>query len=273
MSPLLNAYDLVAVQEDFFYHDALVSQAIHAHQSVKDTTVGLTGLPLGDGLNTLSRSPFGGFTRITWDDCFGIFTNDNDCLTNKGLTFARHELEPGAFLDVYNWHTDSGTADVDLEACRSNVRQLYGFIEANSAGNAVLVLGDTNSRYTRAGDILPEMLAAVDLFDVWLELVRGGSVPGVGPFLDAGCAADPDGPDCELIDKTLYRSGARLELTPPSYEVPGNFVDAAGAPLSDHLPISATFRFTAVPAPTTACLALLLPLVLLSRSRRRSSGR
>lgn len=265
ISPLLNDYDLVLVQEDFSYHDVLVSQVTHPHVSQKDTAPGPFALGLGDGLNTLSRSPFSDFTRITWNDCVGLdFTNvggDNDCLTNKGISFARHELEPGIFLDVYNWHADAGSDDANLEARRSNVRQLYEDIETNSAGNTVLVLGDTNSRYTRDGDIIPQMLLEANLTDVWLELVRGVP-PDTGPFLTDGCATAPDGPDCELIDKIFYRNGSRLQLTPLSYSVPGGFVDVNGDPLSDHLPLSAVFSFTAVPEPGTTWL-LLCGLLLL----------
>jgi hypothetical protein len=258
ISPLLNAYDLAVVQEDFNYHEPLVAALTHPYQSVKDNTPGPYGIQygfaFGDGLNTFSRSPFAAFQRVTWSECFGVFTNSSDCLTPKGFTVARHELEPGVFVDVYNLHSDAGSADPDLAARRANIRQLYQFIAQYSADHAVLVLGDTNSRYTRAGDVLPEMLAAVGMSDVWVELERGGALPAVGAALTAGCAVDLAGGDCERVDKIFYRSGGGVILTALDYAVPPEFVDAAGVRLSDHDPVSAVFAWSVVPEPATALL-------------------
>jgi len=283
MSPRLNAFDLVAVQEDFGFHQNLVFQATHPFQSVKDTTdtalavdlammIGLPPPGLGDGLNRLSRIPFENHMRITWNDCFGELTNGSDCLAPKGFAVARHELAPGAFMDVYNWHADASDAPEDLAARRSEVRQLYTFIQSFSAGQAVLVLGDTNSRYTRAGDILPEMLAATGLSDVWVDLAAGGVTPGVGPKLDACVVNGPAGGDCERIDKIFYRSGGGVTLVPTAYEVPSDdFKDFSGLPLSDHEPVVARFQW-AVPEPSPSALValgiVLLALAVAAAPRR-----
>lgn len=274
ISPLLNAYDIVAVQEDFAYHPLLVASLTHPYQSIKDDTPGEAGEQLGfafgDGLGSFSRLPFGAFERVTWNECFGLFTNGSDCLTPKGLSFQRHELAPGAWLDVYNWHADAGRSADDDAARASNTRQLYEEILARSAGNAVIVLGDTNSRYTEAGDVLPEMLAAAGLTDVWLELERGGVRPAIGPAL-RDCA-DPSSGGCERVDKIFYRSGATVLLEALDHEVLRSlFSDAAGAPLSDHDPVYARFEVRVVPEPGTLLL-LGGGLGWLARRRRAHAG-
>lgn len=280
ISPRLNAFDLVAVQEDFGFHEELTSQIVHPFVSVKDTT----DVPfvidaidpdpqLGDGLNTFSFSPFSNFTRVTWNQCFGVFDSGSDCLAPKGFSFGRHEVEPGVFVDVYNLHADAGGDPGSLEARRSNLRQLADFILATSEGNAVIVLGDTNSRYTRDGDILPEFVAAVGLADTWIELSRGGVIPDVGAAL-TDCASDLAGASCERVDKIFYRSGDDVQLTALSHSVAGDWVDAAGAQLSDHWPVSAEFGVRAVPEPSAGLLlAVSLGGLAVFRRHRRSDAR
>jgi hypothetical protein len=259
ISPRLNAFDLVAVQEDFSFHTELTSQIVHPFVSVKDTTdvpiVAASGLDLGlgDGLNTFSFSPFTDFTRVTWNECFGLFDSGSDCLAPKGFTLARHEVEPGVVVDVYNLHADAGGGPDDLAARRSNLRQLADFILATSSGNPLIVLGDFNSRYTREGDILPEFLTTVGLTDVWIELSRGGVMPELGPSL-GDCNSDLAGASCERVDKILYRSGGDVQLAAISHTVPGDWIDSEGGQLSDHWPVSAGFRVTVVPEASTGLL-------------------
>jgi hypothetical protein len=252
VSPLLNGYDLVVVQEDFFFHADLTHAIDYPYVSEKDTS-GVAGS--GDGLLRMSEFAFTDFVRVPWVACFGFLTNDSDCLTPKGFSAARHELEPGVFLDVYNLHAEAGGDEGDLAARRAGLRQLVDFAEVYSAGNAVLILGDTNSRYTRAGDILPEVIADLALGDVWVELARGGAFPAVGSALQD--CADPAGGGCERVDKVFYRSSEALALTPLLYEVPdGEFLDAAGLPLSDHEPVRVSFAYEAVPEPARGLLLL-----------------
>jgi len=270
ISPLLNAYDLVLVQEDFFYHELLVADLEHPYQTIKDTNPGPLGTGLGDGLNSFSWLPFQDFTRVTWEECFGLVENASDCLTPKGLSYQRHVLAPGAFLDVYNWHSDAGGDPEDLAARRSNVRQLLAEVLARSEGHAVLVMGDTNSRYTRDGDILPELIDGAGLADVWVELERGGERPAIGPSLNGGCATDPAGGECERVDKIFYRSSDRVILEPLEHDVPvDTFSDANGEPLSDHDPVYARFEVTVVPEPGAAVAGAAAAGTLLARVRTR----
>jgi endonuclease/exonuclease/phosphatase (EEP) superfamily protein YafD len=91
----------------------------------------------------MSRFPYDDWERVTWNDRNGV-----DVLTPKGFTMARVRLQDGVYVDVYNLHTQAQTADADLAARRKNILQLIGTIESVSAGRAVIVMGDTNTRYT-----------------------------------------------------------------------------------------------------------------------------
>lgn len=240
ISPLLNNYDIVLVQEDFAYHRELVSAAEQPYQSTPERSQN----SLGDGLNILSTYPFEDLVRTGWTDCSGTSSNGSDCLTPKGLFRTRVALADDAFVDVYNLHTDAGLAPPDVAARTANLAQLEQAITANSAGNAVIVAGDFNERYSYADETVSDLLAALGLSDVWVELERNSVVPLSPSPTAPECENDNANLNCERIDKILYRSSPQVALTPTAYRVDSAiFVDAAGQPLSDHPPVVAVFDF------------------------------
>ncbi|MGI5290507.1 jacalin-like lectin [Nonomuraea polychroma] len=245
-TPLIGArlapYDIVHVQEDFNYHAALYAADDHPHRT---PTSG--GVPFGSGLNTLSDLPYDAddFERVTWDTCS---IGSGDCLTPKGFTFMRVRLATGVYAHLYNLHTDAGTESGDLAARRANLLQLSAFIQTHSAGHPVIVYGDTNTRYTRTGDNIRDLLAQNGLTDVWVQRVRGGTPPAAGsPALTCDDAAVTNA--CEVVDKILYRGGPYVTLTATGYDNDNAaFRGAAGAPLSDHYPITASFSWALDPS-------------------------
>ncbi|MFH9003051.1 jacalin-like lectin [Streptomyces afghaniensis] len=230
----LGPYDIVNVQEDFNYHASLYANDKHPYRSA---TSG--GAAFGDGLNTLSDHPFEDFQRVKWKDCTGT-----NCLTPKGFSLARVRLAEGAFVDLYNVHTNADSTDDALAARRANVEQLSDFIQANSAGNAVIVMGDTNTRYTRTGDNIRTLLSENGLTDAWVKLVKGGTPPAQGSdalVCDAAAPAD----DCEVVDKVLYRGSKLLTLTATRYANDWKaFLRSDGKHLSDHFPHAVDFSYT-----------------------------
>ncbi len=218
---LINAYDLVLVQEDFEYHDALDSAAKHAHRSAPMTEFSRLN---SDGLNRFSMMPFTNHERLQWIECHGVIRFANDCLAVKGFSFARHQLlSDGLSIDVYNLHADAGRAEGDKAARRASFSQLAEFIAEHSQNTATIVAGDTNLRGTDADDeaILQEFLRATGL------TVAARSL-GLAP---------------EGIDRVMIRSGHSVQLDVLSRDEASEFVDAAGAPLSDHPAITARIRW------------------------------
>lgn len=242
ISPLLNIYDIVNVQEDFNFHNDLIQYANHPYKTPHS---GIAGF--GDGMNTLSYYPIEDFKRIRWNKSHGLIGDGSDQLTPKGFSYARHKLAPGVYLDVYNLHADAGSDSKSLEARRDNILQLSNYIKEHSAGNAVIVMGDTNTRYTRAEDNIRVLLDENGLIDPWIELVRGGDIPNFGDALLDD--SNRNGPNYEVVDKVFYRGSRDLQLTATSYRLEDTrFVDENGNQLSDHYPIHVEFSYTLNPA-------------------------
>lgn len=234
-------YDIVNVQEDFNYHAFLYAgDTGHAHRT---PTSG--GAGIGSGLNTLAKLPYDtdDFERVRWNSCQ---FDSGDCLTPKGFTFIRQRLAEGVYVDFYNLHTNAGTNPGDLASRADNLNQLTAFIKSHSAGNAVVVMGDTNTRYTRSGDTIAEFAAANGLTDPWVRLIRGGVPPAKGS--DA-LVCDQTGPTvpntCEVVDKVLYRGSKLVSLEATSYNNEhSRFLTGDGLMLSDHDPIKVDFSWS-----------------------------
>lgn len=245
---------LVALQElfDENYYDTITDPQTISYPYVTPKNRG-GRIDIGDGLTELSDFAYSDRFREDWRDCAGsLGSNGSDCDTDKGYSFAVYDLGGGAAVHVYNLHTDAGQDDGSRKARRDNIDQLVDAVnELSPAGTAVIVLGDTNSLYTRSGaeqDNIETLLGGTGVSDVWLHLLRDDMVPAPGDPIDDGCGLSPDGPDCERIDKIFYRSGATVTLTPLEYFVPDwAFLDEGGHDLSDHKPVAATFEVTVWP--------------------------
>lgn len=220
ISPLLNRYDLVVVQEDFFYHQELESRAEHPHRSTPKAPK--ERFTSGDGLNRFSVFPFSRFQRLEWVSCSNA--SGNDCLARKGFSVAEHELAPGVRIDLYNLHLDSGSEPGDFQARSRQIDQLLNEINRRSAGKAVIVAGDMNLHLeNRAQDL--------SMFQSLLQLAG----------LTDACQAR----SCptELVDRVLFRGSTRLNLTVTEWKRDSDFVDENGQKLSDHFAVGVRFEW------------------------------
>ncbi|WP_030442158.1 jacalin-like lectin [Actinoplanes subtropicus] len=235
----LGPYDIIHVQEDFNYHAYLYAADTHPYRT---PTSG--GAGIGSGLNSLSNYAYDAddFERVHWNSCQ---IDSGDCLTPKGFTFMRERLAEGVYVDFYNLHTNAGTNSGDLSSRADNLSQLSSFIASHSAGNAVVVMGDTNTRYTRTGDTILSFAQSNGLTDAWVQLERGGVPPAMGadPLL---CDENAITDTCEVVDKVLYRSSKFVTLNATAYhnQHAGFLEDSSGLMLSDHDPISVKFTWS-----------------------------
>jgi endonuclease/exonuclease/phosphatase family metal-dependent hydrolase len=231
---MLGAYDLVNVQEDFHYDATLAS---NMNLPYRTTFSGDAGV--GDGMNTFSQYVLADTQRVKWNKSYGVLNDGSDQLTPKGLSYVRVMLAGGALVDVYNLHADADVDAGSMAARADNLTQLASYIVANSAGNAVIVMGDTNARYTREGTVLTQqLLTNAGMTDAWISLIRGGSIPVEGAAALMDTSAGLTSANNEVVDKIFYRSSRAVKLTPSNYTLESKFVDASGVQLSDHYPLS-----------------------------------
>jgi len=235
---LINGFDIVNVQGDVAYHPFLFANTVFPDRTAPQVPAWLwpVGVPFSDGLNTLSAYAIEGLNRQGWDDGAGDF------LTPQGFTYSRTHIPGGSSIDVYNVDTGGGSfTDADLE-------QLSGFIQQNSVGRAVIVMGDFGQLYSDPAQTLSQFAADNGLTDAWVELEKGGVVP-----VDTPTCKYAD--SCEQPDKVFYRGAAPLDPDDPAtspvqlhaltYTNEGlNFLDGNGTDLSDHRPQSVTFGYS-----------------------------
>ncbi len=243
IGPLLNAYELVLLQESWktpdpnplaplrTYHEILEAASTHPFRSVP------LPAPLGsdpdrpealvsDGLNRFSIFPFEPVVRERWEDC------DNsaaDCLSLKGFSFARTTVAPGVEIDVYDLHMEAGNTLNDQQLREDDLNHIADFMETNSAGRPVLIGGDFNLNTDEEPDAsqYDAFLARTGLRDVCFTL---------------GC------PDIRRIDKWAFRSSDSLRIVPLSWTVELDvFERFDGEPLSDHDAVAVRFFWEWLP--------------------------
>ena len=222
ISEKLNDFDVVLVQEDFWYHKELTSRVTLAFAS-PPARKGFFGL--GDGLNRFAVYTFENYSRIRWIKSYGIFNHSSDSLAAKGFTAATHHLSRYISVDIYNLHMDAGSNHKDFLAREAQINQLAKVINEKSTGNAVIVAGDWNLKENRSDDC-----SLLEQFKESLSLEDAREVLSVGQ---------------DRIDRILYRSGTEVQIVPLFYKVEtAIFRDADRMPLSDHEAISVKFLFT-----------------------------
>jgi len=223
ISPLLNAYDVVLLQEDFWYPTELAAQATHPYKS---TSKKATTAAIADGLNRYTVMPFEDLKRVQWVACFGELTNASDCLAEKGFSVSTVVLADGVSAHVYNHHAEAGGAPGDNEARQAGIEQLTAFIQEHSDGQAVILAGDTNLHGMDAVDepVFQALMDATGLIDVCRHMRCGE----------------------ESIDRVLFRSSDTLVFTPTLWARPTEFVDGTGGDLSDHRPVHVNFDWQTV---------------------------
>ena len=240
--------DFFALSEDFNFHPSLAAQVNDEYTFGKYrggiSTSNLSGTKVNtDGLEFLTRKPFtfSDETCTPWNKTYGYTTNGSDELIKKGYRYYVVDLGDGAYVDFYILHMDAEIDPKDNEARASQWEQLRDDILSKSTNRPVIVMGDTNSRYTR-DDILGLFINPIEatgnykVKDAWIEHCKNGIYPALG---DEALMVDKLGyREGEVVDKVLYLSPKKNGLTIESLDFD---VDAT-FDKSDHKPIIVTMK-------------------------------
>ncbi len=228
IAPLLEAFDVVGLQEDFMDEGHALLVGATSRRRVRFADLVADDRVYGSGLTCLSRFPVVFQAAEHYGTFHGRLAAGSDGLASKGFQLVRLQLAPGVELDVYDSHLDAGGAEGDQAARAEQVAQLTRAMLEVSGDRAIVFLGDTNLGAARGRD--PATLAR------WLAATR----------LACACAASREA-CCGRIDRILVRGGAGVELTVVGWGVAPGFTDAQGRPLSDHEPIQAELRWRRAP--------------------------
>lgn len=276
MSELIanKGWDFFAVSEAFNYNDILMSKikgqytagtfrdaiptslnGIQALQYVElsGTTIREDRVKKSfdtDGLNLIYKNNVrvSGQRWTGWNQKYGVTKNGSDLLIDKGYRYYTVSLGAGLDVDVYILHMDAETSPEDNAARESQINQLVADILQSDNKRPIIIMGDTNCRYTR--DRLKELLidqinadSRFDIHDPWIDYMWNGTYPNVGD--NALMVSNPalGHQKGEVVDKIFYinNTDAPAQLTAHGYLHDMDFTWPDGSEISDHFPIVIEF--------------------------------
>ena len=244
-------WDIIGIAEDFNYHDQLTNPLVGyyhvgSHSGKVVSLDMLTDSPNGLGFLLAKAGDYPKYsneTTINFTSRNGSIA-DGDIFIRKAFRYYTVELAEGVAIDVYVLHMDAGSEDADIKAREAQLVQLRDYIKNNNKGRHILILGDTNCRYTRENmktlfiDGLHSADNTLTVRDAWVEMMWGGRYPTYG----SGAMMTHEYGDQrgEVVDKVLYieNSKSPFSITLNRYERDMTF------PVTDHYPVVANFTIT-----------------------------
>lgn len=254
-------YDVVGLSEDFNYNSYLIEPLAgiyntgtwrgglnpNAGEIASILWQGYTANT--DGLNLLYKTNINisNETYVKWDAWHG-YTNDGaDGLIKKGFRYYTITLADGVIVDLYILHMDAETTDGDNEAREKQMAQLLAYIKATDNKRPIIIMGDTNCRYTRdklKANFINELNADLRFtaHDAWVEQNYAGQYPILGT--SALMVNDLGYEKGEIVDKIIYvnNSDADKQIKLKKFIVDTSFIDTDGTPLADHFPVVGEFE-------------------------------
>ena len=248
-------YDIIGVSEDFNYHSELITYLSEYNYGTYRGGIAAGNYQANisfdtDGLELFWRNDFVVSNEhcYGWNQKYGKFTNGADELIDKGFRYYQVTVHDSVVIDLYIVHIDAEVDQQDLAARWSQWSQLASMIISSNNGRPIIVMGDTNSRYTR-DRIIDNFIAPLEadgrftVTDAWIEKEYNGIYPEFGS--PAMMVWDLGFQKGEVVDKVFYinNNASNYSLSANSYLQDTSFVDSTGTPLADHWPIVVEFTY------------------------------
>ena len=232
--------------EDFNYHSELTAAPASTYYNFGIHGGSVSGLSnTTDGLGFACSKSFTmeGGTRVAWNTHYGETSDGADGLINKGFRVYTVSLATGVAIDVYVLHMDASDGDKDIAARESQLTQLATYIKNNHNNRPVIILGDTNCRYTREQlkTMFIDVINADSRFtikDAWVEHMWGGTYPSYGS--DAMMTHSYGDQKGEVVDKIFYINTTASNLTLKA----NSYLHDTSIAVSDHYPVVVNFTLT-----------------------------
>jgi exonuclease III len=253
-------YDLIGFSEDFNFHSELMSllsgysagtQRATIPAKVEVLSSGVDPTFDTDGLNLIWKNSACTASKESWTKWNQTTSTDGNQYIKKGYRHYDLTLPDGTIIDVYILHMDAGEATDSREA---QWRQLAEAVNATDSSRPKLILGDTNSRWTRediASNFMARLNKSLIATDVWVEFFRDGHQPTT----DMADLTDQSNPEnyanYEVVDKIIYVNpwiGNTVQLVPQTFRIEQDYTydtvdhDGNTKPLGDHRPVVVTFK-------------------------------
>lgn len=249
-----SGWDIVGFSEDFNYHTQLTASPAsnyYTYGTHRGKVTGTSNNTDGLGIAVAKWYSFANESWTKWNvsdgDLLGNLQEDNgaDEMIDKGYRYYEVTLGNGAVIDVYVLHMDAASRQADINARESQLTQLATAIKSKMSTNKrpVIVLGDTNCRYTRENlkTLFIDAINADSRFtakDAWVELVRDGVYPTYGS--DALMTWELGLQKGEVVDKIFYINTTESNLTLKA----NSYLQDGRLTVSDHYPVVVSFTLT-----------------------------
>lgn len=259
-----SGFDVAGLSEDFNFHDNIMAEATGAGY---DDMSHRGGISVGEAnlLNFAAQKPLfdsdglglvyktakltpSKEAYVQWNDHNGYTDNGADGLIKKGYRYYLVTLADGTEIDLYTMHMDADDGQADRDARASQLAQLVAAIKATNNKRPVVIIGDSNTRYTRdkVKSILIDGINEDSRFtirDPWIKFGRGNEYPAYPS--SSIMAADNGYLRGEVVDKIWYINNTEsdIRLVAETYHQDLSFVDDGGSPLCDHKPCVVTFSY------------------------------
>ena len=272
-----NGIDIVGCSEDFNYNGDLVVGLGGNYKmglwrgridiSAIGSVIGTDTIDT-DGLMFLLRNTnnkdgqsmsFFGESWTKWNKSEGGIDKGANTLVKKGYRFYTVNLGNGVKIDVYVLHMNTAENAKQIEVQDEQLTQLAKAVAANTNGRPILIIGDTNCRYTRnkiTDNLITPLSGLYTINDVWVEKFRGGNAPAYTPNVDDDIMVSDKNSSAayetgEIVDKIFYLvpKDSKLSMTLDKLVFDADNYKKDGTLLGDHVPVIATFTITGTISP------------------------